>query len=159
MESLKHEITEVYKKKLEDELKELNDTLIPANVRSLQEARSQGDLSENADYDAARDEQARLAARVNEIKDILKNSKIIVLDKADKIQIGSYATLEYEGPTGKIEKKFQVVSSVEADIFNDKLSNKSPFGTAITGHKKGDTVKVYSPKGEIQVKILDVTVM
>jgi transcription elongation factor GreA len=157
MANNKHEITEEYKKQLEDELDNLNNVLIPQNVQALQEARSQGDLSENADYDAARDEQARLNARLVEIKDILKNSIIIKLDNSSNVQNGKYVVLEYEGPAGKETKKFQLVGSVEADIFSDKLSNASPFGKAILGHKKGDTVRVVAPKGMINVTIVDVT--
>jgi len=157
MANNKHEITEEYKKQLEAELDNLNNVLIPANVQALQEARSQGDLSENADYDAARDEQARLNARLNEIKDILKNAIIIKLDNSSNVQNGKYVVLEFEGPKGKEQKKFQLVGSVEADIFSAKLSNASPIGKAILGHKKGDVVKAATPNGLKNVKIVDVT--
>ena len=127
------------------------------NGEDLKAARAQGDLSENADYDAARDEQARLNARLNEIKEILKNAVIIKLDNSDKVQNGKFVVLSFVGPKGKVEQKYQIVGSVEADIDANKLSNVSPFGKAIVGHKKGETVKVLAPKGAIEVKIVDVT--
>jgi transcription elongation factor GreA len=157
MQTNKHEITEEYKKQLEEELDNLNNVLIPANVQALQEARSQGDLSENADYDAARDEQARLNGRLQEIKEILKTAVIIKLDNTDKVQNGKYVVLSFEGPKGLVEEKYQIVGSVEADINAKKLSNASPFGKAVIGHKKGDTVKVIAPRGTVNVKIVDVT--
>lgn len=158
MDAKKHEITEEYKKQLEEELNDLNNNLIPANIKALQEARSQGDLSENADYDAARDEQARLNARVNEIKDILKNSVILSLDKTDKVQNGKYVTISYVGHAGEKTQKYQIVGSVEADIFSNKLSNESPIGKALLGHKKGETVKAQTPTGAtVNVKILEVS--
>ncbi|MCR5786771.1 MAG: transcription elongation factor GreA [Acholeplasmatales bacterium] len=157
MQTNKHEITEEYKKQLEQELDNLNNVLIPANVQALQEARSQGDLSENADYDAARDEQARLNGRLQEIKEILKTAVIIKLDNSDKVQNGKYVVLSYEGPKGLVEEKYQIVGSVEADIDAKKLSNASPFGKAVLGHKKGDTVKVIAPRGTISVTIKEVS--
>jgi len=158
MEAKKHEITEEYKKELEAELDNLNNVLIPANVQALQDARSQGDLSENADYDAARNEQARLNGRLNEIKEILKNSVILELDKSDKVQNGKFIKIQYTGPKGEVTEQYQIVGSVEADIFNHKLSNESPFGKALIGHKKNETVKVLTPAGtSVSVKILSVS--
>lgn len=158
MEAKKHEITEEYKKELEAELDNLNNVLIPQNVQALQDARSQGDLSENADYDAARNEQARLNARLTEIREILKNAVILELDKTDKVQNGKFVTIEYVGPKGDVTEQYQIVGSVEADIFNHKLSNESPIGKALIGKKKGDTVVADLPNGgTINVKIVAVS--
>lgn len=157
MASNKHEITEEYKKELEAEYQKLINELIPANTRALQDARSQGDLSENADYDAAKDEQTRLDARKKEIDEILKNSIIIKIDNADKVQNGVYVTIEYTSPKGKVTDKFKLTSPVEADITQKKLSTESPIGKAILDHKKGDVCKAMAPIGLLDVKIIDIS--
>ncbi len=153
----KHEITEEYKKELEAELDNLINVLIPKNTQALSEAKAQGDLSENADYDAARDEQARLNARKVEIKDILDNCIIINVKSYDKVQTGVYVTIEYTGPNGKVTDKFKLTSPVEADITAKKLSTESPIGKAIFDHKKGDVAKAVTPVGIMNVKVIDIT--
>lgn len=153
----KHEITEEYKKELEAELDNLINVLIPKNTQALTEAKAQGDLSENADYDAARDEQARLNARKIEIKDILDNSIIITVKGYDKVQTGVYVTIEYTGPNGKVTDKFKLTSPVEADITSKKLSIESPIGKAIIDHKKGDVAKAVTPIGIMNVKVIDIS--
>jgi len=158
MEAKKHEISEKYKKELEAELDNLNNVLIPANVQALQDARSQGDLSENAHYDPVINEQARLNGRLNEIKGILNNSVILELDKSDKVQNGKFIKIQYIGPKGEVTEQYQIVDSFEADILNHKLSNESPFGKALIGHKKNETVKVKITSGTtVSVKILSVS--
>jgi transcription elongation factor GreA len=128
------------------EYNNLKDVLIPANIQALQDARSQGDLSENADYDAARDEQARLNARSLELENIIKNHKIIEVDKSKKVSIGKNVNITYVD-LGKTFD-FAIVGTIEADPINGKISSESPLGKALMGAKKGDTVTVVSESGK-----------
>ena len=140
------EITEEVYAAIEAEYKNLKDVLIPANIQALQDARSQGDLSENADYDAARDEQARLDARVKEIENIIKNHKIIEVDKTKKVSIGKNVNITYVDLDKTFD--FTIVGTIEADPINGKISSESPLGKALMGAKKGDTVTVVSESGK-----------
>ena len=140
------EITEEGYKAVEEEYANLKDVLIPANIQALQDARSQGDLSENADYDAARDEQARLDARLKELEYIKKNHKIIEVDKSKKVSIGKMVNITYVD-LGKTFD-FAIVGTIEADPINGKVSSESPLGKALIGAKKGDTVTVVSESGK-----------
>ena len=124
------------------EYNNLKDVLIPANIQALQDARSQGDLSENADYDAARDEQARLNARSLELENIIKNHKIIEVDKSKKVSIGKNVNITYVD----LGKTFDF--AIVADPINGKISSESPLGKALMGAKKGDTVTVVSESGK-----------
>ena len=128
------------------EYNNLKDVLIPANIQALQDARSQGDLSENADYDAAKDEQARLNARSLELENIIKNHKIIEVDKSKKVSIGKNVNITYVD-LGKTFD-FAIVCTIEADPINGKISSESPLGKALMGAKKGDTVTVVSESGK-----------
>ena len=128
------------------EYNNLKDVLIPANIQALQDARSQGDLSENADYDAARDEQARLNARSLELENIIKNHKIIEVDKSKKVSIGKNVNITYVD-LGKTFD-FAIVGTIEADPINGKISSESPLGKALMGAKKGDTVTAVSESGK-----------
>ena len=133
-----YELTEEGRLNLEREKQHLIDVDRPNNIKALQDARSQGDLSENADYDAAREEQSRIEARIAEITEILKNVKIEF--------IGMNKTESYD-----------IVGTIEADPFEHKISNESPLGKAIMGHDKGTTLTVVTEKGkEFRVKIIDV---
>ena len=140
------EITEEGYAAIEAEYKNLKDVLIPANIQALQDARSQGDLSENADYDAARDEQARLDARVKEIENIIKNHKIIEVDKTKKVSIGKNVNITYVDLDKTFD--FTIVGTIEADPINGKISSESPLGKSLMGAKKGDTVTVVSESGK-----------
>lgn len=125
------------------------------NIIALQEARAQGDLSENADYDAAREEQSRIEARIAEITEILKNVKIITKDSSNRVTTGKNVTIEFIG-MNKTES-YDIVGTIEADPFEHKISNESPLGKAIMGHDKGTTLTVVTEKGkEFRVKIIDV---
>ena len=128
------------------EYNNLKDVLIPANIQALQDARSQGDLSENADYDAARDEQARLNARSLELENIIKNHKIIEVDKSKKVSIGKNVNITYVDLDKTFD--FAIVGTIEADPINGKISSESPLGKALMGVKKGDTVTVVSESGK-----------
>lgn len=140
---------------LETELNYLQTEKRDEVLNTLKEARSLGDLSENSEYDAARDEQAKLESRIKEVKYILEHATIIE-DKQDKdiVSIGSTVSLEYDGDD-EIEE-YRIVGSQEADPFNNKISNESPIAAAILNKKVGDTVEVVSPNGTYKVKIVKV---
>ncbi len=140
------EITTEGYAEVEKEYQNLKDVLIPANIQALQDARSQGDLSENADYDAARDEQARLDARLKELEYIKKNHKIIEVDKSKKVSIGKNVNITYLDINKTFD--FSIVGTIEADPINGKISSESPLGKALIGAKKGDTVTVVSESGK-----------
>lgn len=155
------ELTEEGKTKLEVELEKLKTVDRQANIEAIQEARAQGDLSENADYDAARDEQRRIEARILEIENILKNVKVITVeDSGDKITTGKTVKILLNYNSGKnngIEKEYAIVGTIEADPFNNKISNDSPLGKTLIGHKAGDIVTVTSENGkEHKVKVLSI---
>lgn len=127
----------------------------PEVKAELVAARAQGDLSENADYDAARDRQAKVESRIAELQEMLKNYEIIdeKKGKSKTIRIGSTVTiLDLEDET---EETYAIVGSVEADPLNGKLSNKTPLAQAILDHKEGDTVRVAVDE-PYKVKILAV---
>lgn len=150
-----YELTEEGRLNLEREKQHLIDVDRPNNIKALQDARSQGDLSENADYDAAREEQSRIEARIAEITEILKNVKIITKDSSNRVTIGKNVTIEFIG-MNKTES-YDIVGTIEADPFEHKISNESPLGKAIMGHDKGTTLTVVTEKGkEFRVKIIDV---
>ena len=141
---------------LVEELDHLIDVDRPKNIEALKEARAQGDLSENADYDAARDEQARIAARINEIQDTLKNYEIIKeSDDLSKVTLTKYVTLEFIdlGET----KRYQIVGTTEAKPVEGKISNESPIGAAIMNKKINTIVKFINGAGrEVSIKIVKI---
>jgi transcription elongation factor GreA len=136
-------------KELENELKDLNE-LRPKIVDRLKQARSQGDLSENADYDAARSELERAEGRTKEIERILRNVEIIKTPKSNgAVKLGS--TVELKSPKGKAS--FKVVGSVEANPGQGKISDKSPIGVALLGKKVGESVEIQLPAGPMKYKV------
>ncbi len=117
-------------------------------AEKIANARDYGDLSENAEYDAAREEQAMLETRITELEDILKNADIITHKKSSTVQVGSTVELK----NGKVVK-YQVVGPVEADPLEGKISNESPIGAALMGKKVGDKVTITTPKGEVSYTV------
>ncbi|MDT8336277.1 MAG: transcription elongation factor GreA [Candidatus Izemoplasmatales bacterium] len=151
-----YKLTEAGYEQLKAELGELKGDKRNANLEALKEARAQGDLSENADYDAARDEQARIEARIKEIENILKNSEIIKENNRSRV-IGMGKTVVVKFAHNKIETEFTIVGKLEANPIQKKVSNESPIGKAIIGTKKGKIVTYKSETGqEITVEIIDV---
>lgn len=148
-----YQLTEEGKKALEAQLDQLKADR-EANIVAIQEARSQGDLSENADYSAAREEQSRIAAEIARLEDILKHSKVISnRDETDVISIGKRVRLLING----IEREYSIVSTIETDPKNGKVSNESPLGEAINGLRPGDSVKFRTESDrEVSVEILEV---
>ena len=141
---------------LETELNYLKTDKRNEVLNSLKEARALGDLSENAEYDGAREEQAKLEARIKEVEYILEHATIIddAQTEKDKVTIGSTVSLQYDGDD-EVEE-YRIVGSQEADPFNNKISNESPIAMAILGKKVGDMAEVDSPNGTYKVKIVKV---
>lgn len=140
---------------LKQELTYLKDVKREENKEALKEARAQGDLSENADYDAARNEQARIEARISEIETILKNVKIIKTDDRDIVNIGKNVTVKFV-QTGEI-KEFTLVGSIEADPRNKKISTESPIGRSIMNKGEGEVVEVKTETGKIfELEIVEI---
>ncbi len=143
-------------KKLEDELQDLKVVKRKEVADKIREAREQGDLSENAEYDAAKDEQRDIEARIEEIEKILKNAEVVVDEDVDleKISIGcNIRILDVEFDE---ELEYKIVGSTEANSLKGKISNESPVGKALLGKKVGDTVTVETQVGEIEYKILEI---
>ena len=133
--------------KLQEEYKELINVKRPANIQAIKEARSLGDLSENAEYDAARNEQAELESRIKYLEKILDNGNYeIIKDKpTDKVGIGSTVKIKYVDEED--EEEYTIVGSQEADPLLSKISNESPVAKALLDHKIGETVEVETPNG------------
>ena len=143
-------------KKLEDELQDLKVVRRKEVAQKIKEAREQGDLSENAEYDAAKDEQRDIEARIEELEKILKNAEVVDEEEIDldKINVGckvKILDIEYNE-----ELEYKVVGSTEANSLTGKISNESPVGRAIIGAGVGDIVTVETPAGELQYKILEI---
>ena len=143
-------------KKLEDELQDLKVVKRKQIAQKIKEARGQGDLSENAEYDAAKDEQRDIEARIEQIEKILKNAEVVVEDEVDldKINVGcKVKVLDVEFDE---EEEFKIVGSSEANSLGGKISNESPVGKALLGAKVGDTVRVETQAGMIEYKVLEI---
>ena len=138
---------------LENELNELKNVRRPQIIQAIKEARALGDLSENADYDAARDEQAQVESRIKELEYKLEHSEIIENKKKNQVSLGSTVVIKYEDGE---QDQYMIVGSLEADPFNNRISNESPIGTAVLGKKQGDVVSVASPNGSYDVTILKI---
>ena len=138
-----------------DDLKKELDNLInvkrPENIIAIKEARALGDLSENAEYDAARNEQAQIEARIKQIEKMLENVSIITEVSKDTVGIGNTVAIKYVDDDE--EDEYKIVGSQEADPFASKISNESPIAKALLNKKVGDIVSVESPNGEYKIKI------
>lgn len=137
---------------LEEELNELKERR-PEVIKAIKEARALGDLSENAEYDTAKNEQGRIEARIKEIEYKLEHSEVMEGSK-DTVSIGSLVKIKYieDGE----EEEYKIVGSLEADPFENKISNESPIGSALFGKKVGDVIEVSSPTGSYKVEISNI---
>ena len=156
MDNKKNILTYAGLKKLEDELEHLKVVKRKEVSQKIKEAREQGDLSENAEYDAAKDEQRDIEARIEEIEKILKNAEVVVEEEVDldKISIGcKIRILDCEFDE---ELEYKIVGSTEANSLKGKISNESPVGKALLGKKVGDTVTVETQVGELTYKVLEI---
>lgn len=148
-------ITEEKRKALEAELKDLKGPKRKEILDALAYAKSLGDLSENAEYHQAREDQGKLEERISRIEKVLESSEVVSGGGGDIIEVGSKVVVMKVGE--KIEKVYQMVGSEEADMSQNKISNKSPFGKALFGKKKGDEVSFQTPNGKVDYKIINVS--
>ena len=142
--------------KLESELHNLKVVKRKVVAQKIKEAREQGDLSENAEYDAAKDEQRDIEARIDEIEKILKNAEVVVEEEVDldKISVGcrvKILDMEYDE-----ELDYKIVGSTEANSLKGKISNESPVGKALLGAKVGEVVTVETQAGDLNYKVLEI---
>ena len=156
MADKKHILTYAGLKQYEDELQNLKVVRRKEVAQKIKEAREQGDLSENAEYDAAKDEQRDIELRIEELEKLVKNAEVIVEEEIDvnKINIGCKVKLldvEYDE-----EMEFYIVGSTEANSLQNKISNEAPVGRALIGKSVGDVVDVETQAGIIQYKVLEI---
>ena len=150
-----NQILKVRREKLK-ELQDLKVTKRKEIAEKLKEARAQGDLSENAEYDAAKDEQAQIEARIEEIEALLKNVEVVVESEADANKVNIGCKVKVQDMTYDEELEFQIVGSTEANSLKGKISNESPVGKALLGHEVGEVVSIETPDGDEQYKILGI---
>lgn len=144
--------------KLKAELEELKTTGRAEAARAIAEARAQGDLSENAEYDAAKDAQGMLEMKISELETVLSNARVLDESQLDdsKVAILSNVTIK-NMKTGK-ELTYKLVSETEADTKLMKISVTSPIGAGLLGKERGDAVKIETPGGTLEFKVLDITI-
>ena len=156
-EMKKNILTEEGLKALEDELQDLKVYRRKEVAQKIKEAREQGDLSENAEYDAAKEEQRDIELRIEEIDKILKNAELVTDDDVDSSVINIGCTVRIQDLEFDEEMEYKIVGSTEADCLNGKISNESPVGLALIGSKVGDKIEVEVPSGElVQYEILEI---
>ena len=156
MADKKHIITYAGLKQYEDELQDLKVNRRREVAQKIKEAREQGDLSENAEYDAAKDEQRDIELRIEELEKLLKNAEVVDEDEVDldKISIGCKVKV-YDVDFDE-EMEFKIVGSTEANSLQNKISNESPVGRALLGKRVGDVVDVETQAGIIQYNVLEI---
>lgn len=143
-------------KQYEDELQNLKVVKRKEVAQKIKEAREQGDLSENAEYDAAKDEQRDIELRIEELEKLLKNAEVVVEDEIDLDKINVGCKVKVFEINFDEEMEFKIVGSTEANSLQNKISNESPVGKALIGKKVGDTVDVETQVGIIQYKVLEI---
>ncbi|AUW95986.1 transcription elongation factor GreA [Streptococcus pluranimalium] len=149
-------MTQTEKEQLEKELEELKLVRRPEVVERIKIARSYGDLSENSEYDAAKDEQAFVEGEISTLENQIRYAEIIDSDAVakDEVAIGKTVVVQEVGTTDK--DTYHIVGAAGADIFSGKISNDSPIGQALIGKNKGDKVSIVSPAGSYEVEIISV---
>lgn len=152
----KNQITLEEKQELEAKLDYLIQVKKPENIERLQIARSYGDLSENSEYDAAKDEQAHLDREIKELTKLLNESEVIDLSLVKEKIVSIGKTVKVKFLDTKKEETYYIVSNTTVDIFKNKISIEAPFGNAINSQEEGTIVEVNSPDGIYQVKIISV---
>ena len=147
-------ISKAKKAELEAELHELESTKRKEILEALEFAKGLGDLSENAEYHQAREDQGRLEDRVAQIKEILQNAVVIEKRHGDKVEVGATVVVQKTGSKG--EKTFDIVGAEEADMLQNKISHKSPLGGALLGKKVGDIAIFETPGGKVEYVIVSI---
>lgn len=139
---------------IEEELDELKRVKRPEIIKAIKEARALGDLSENTEYHSAREEQAVIEGRIQELEYMIDHAEIISEVASDKVKIGSTVVIRYDGEDDTEE--YKIVGSTEADPFENKISNESPIAKALMGKKKGSKVTVESPNGKYDIELVEI---
>ena len=155
MKDKKIYLTQEGYEELKNELDQLINVKRPANIQAIKEARALGDLSENADYDAAKNDQAEIEGRIKKIEKMLENVEIIEKGNADVVGLGTTVSIRYVDDEDETDE-YKIVGSQEADPFMSKISNESPIAKAIMNKRIGDIVDVESPNGVYQREIIDI---
>ena len=137
---------------LKSELKNLVEIKRPEIAKRIKEAREMGDISENSEYDSARQEQSFIEGRIEELEEIIKNAKISEPKGKDSIGVGCLVTLHIEGE----DEKFHIVGAMEANPLEKKISHESPLGSALVGKKVGDKIEVEAPVGKLTYTVLKI---
>ena len=156
MEAKKNILTYAGLKKYEDELKDLKVRQRQEIAQKIKEAREQGDLSENAEYDAAKDEQRNIEARIEKLEKLLKNVEVVDEDEVDLEKISVGCRVKVLDMEFKEECDYSIVGSTEANILKGKISNEAPVGRALIGAKVGEVVSVETPGGITKYKVLEI---
>ena len=151
-----YKITSLRLTELEKELNYLKTTREREIAAMIAEARSYGDLSENSEYDAAKNEQAKLYGRIAEIEDVLAHAVIIEDENEATGRVGLGCTVVVEDPATGEQTEYRITGSQEADPMENKLSDDSPFGRAIVGKAEGETFMVIAPAGSYEMKVISV---
>ena len=156
MEAKKNILTYEGLRKYEEELHDLKVVKRREVAEKIKEAREQGDLSENAEYDAAKDEQRDIEARIEELEKILKNAEVVDEDEVDLEVINIGCRVKILDVEYNDELEYKIVGSTEANSLKGKISNESPLGKALIGKKVGDVVDAETPVGILQYKVLEI---
>ena len=156
VEAKKHILTSKGMQALEDELQDLKVVKRKEIAQKIKEAREQGDLSENAEYDAAKDEQRSMEARIEELEKIIKNAEVIDESAYDKDTVSIGSTIKFYDEEFDEELEYRIVGSTESDILKGLISNESPLGKALIGAHTGDVVEVEMPMGIMKYKVLEI---
>ena len=157
MESKKHILTSKGMQALEDELQDLNVVKRKEIAQKIKEAREQGDLSENAEYDAAKDEQRSIEAKIEELEKIIRNAEVIDESAFDKDTVSIGSTVRFYDEEFDEELEYRIVGSTESDIMKGLISNESPLGKALVGAKIGQEIEVESADGVSRYKVLEIS--
>lgn len=147
-------ITEEKKQALIEELDYLKNTKRKEILDTLNSAKALGDLSENAEYHQAREDQGKTEDRINQIEYMLKSSTVVKKHRSSKVEIGTTVIIKKQGEKNTIT--YNIVGAEEADMAHNKISNKSPLGQALFGKSKGDSVVINTPKGPSQYTIVEI---
>ena len=156
LEAKKHILTSKGLQALENELQELKVVKRKEIAQKIKDAREQGDLSENAEYDAAKDEQRSIESRIEELENIIKFAEVIDESAYDKDKVGIGSTVRFHDEKFDEDLEYRIVGSTETNIIKKKISNESPIGKALIGHRVGEVVEAESPAGVSHYTILEI---
>ena len=157
VESKKHILTSKGMQALEDELQDLKVVKRKEIAQKIKEAREQGDLSENAEYDAAKDEQRSIEAKIEELEKIIRNAEVIDESTFDKDTVSIGSTVRFYDEEFDEELEYRIVGSTESDIMKGLISTESPLGKALVGSKLGQEIEVESAEGVSKYRVLEIS--